>query len=662
MAATPPPGYTPPPADLPQRGDRATFSNRVDAWVTWFSTVILTQLAAIVANAYANALDAAASATAALGYRDAALGARDAAVAARDLAQSYRDTALTYRDQAADSATAAANTSAGFNATSNTSLVISTGSKTVATQAGKQFSVGMYLLWVNPADGTQYMAGQVTAYSGTSLTMDVQTVGGAGATVTSWNIALSGPRGATGAAGSLSGANMTGPINLARGADVASSSTPDLWSGTGNYEVLTGSVTVLGFAAAPQAGADRRVLVAGTPTLTADANLIIKGVQSGQSVTLAPGDEFDVYAETTTRFRVTIHKGDGTAMAGLYGSFMNIRAYTSVDVFVAPRTGWYRITAIGAGGRGAIATGSIAVALGGASGGFVVGMRFLIAGQSCTVSPGAQTVLATAAGGGVVAGTAGGNSVFSATGITTITAGGGQGGTGSITSGSVPTAPAGGTAIGGDINVPGSPSGTVNLVVAGVRAATGGASPGFGGAAYPSGTITISGTPSNLYLATGGAGIGGKSADIATALASLSSATGGAGSRGPSVGNNGGPNFAGVSETVAGNAGSPVATFDDGIFVALNATGGGSPRTVDASSGPGKSGAGSGAAVSNSTQVSAGAAGSFAGSGGVALTTGASGVLVGAAGIGAGSGGLAAASGSAHVVQAGGVGRITVEW
>lgn len=76
MSATPPPGYTPPPADLPQRGDRATFSNRVDAWVTWFSTVILTQLAAMIANAYTNALSAFASATTAAA--DAATAAASA--------------------------------------------------------------------------------------------------------------------------------------------------------------------------------------------------------------------------------------------------------------------------------------------------------------------------------------------------------------------------------------------------------------------------------------------------------------------------------------------------------------------------------------------------------------------------------------------------------
>ncbi len=83
MSATPPPGYTPPPADLPQRGDRATFSNRVDAWVLWFTTVILTQLAAMIANAYANAVDAFNSTTAAAGSAAAALtNANNAAASA----------------------------------------------------------------------------------------------------------------------------------------------------------------------------------------------------------------------------------------------------------------------------------------------------------------------------------------------------------------------------------------------------------------------------------------------------------------------------------------------------------------------------------------------------------------------------------------------------
>lgn len=75
MAATPPPGYTPPPTNLPQRGVRATFSQYMDAWITWFSTVILTQLAAMIANAYANAADAFSSATTAQAAADGAIAA-----------------------------------------------------------------------------------------------------------------------------------------------------------------------------------------------------------------------------------------------------------------------------------------------------------------------------------------------------------------------------------------------------------------------------------------------------------------------------------------------------------------------------------------------------------------------------------------------------------
>lgn len=81
MAIEPPPSYTAPPADLPIRGDRATFSNRVDAWVTWFSTVILVQLAAMIANAYNNALEAFNWATQAIAAAAAAAASAAAATA-----------------------------------------------------------------------------------------------------------------------------------------------------------------------------------------------------------------------------------------------------------------------------------------------------------------------------------------------------------------------------------------------------------------------------------------------------------------------------------------------------------------------------------------------------------------------------------------------------
>lgn len=56
MATTPPP-LTPFGGAAPQRGDKATFSSRVDAFVTWLIAVV-TQFIALAANVYANAQEA----------------------------------------------------------------------------------------------------------------------------------------------------------------------------------------------------------------------------------------------------------------------------------------------------------------------------------------------------------------------------------------------------------------------------------------------------------------------------------------------------------------------------------------------------------------------------------------------------------------------------
>jgi hypothetical protein len=73
MAQTPPPAIDPAPAPAPQRGDRATFSDRVDAFVTWLITAV-TQFYALGVNVYNNAVDAFNSATTAKAQADA--GAR----------------------------------------------------------------------------------------------------------------------------------------------------------------------------------------------------------------------------------------------------------------------------------------------------------------------------------------------------------------------------------------------------------------------------------------------------------------------------------------------------------------------------------------------------------------------------------------------------------
>jgi hypothetical protein len=94
----------------------------------------------------------------------------------------------------------AATLAMNLNATSDTSassVAIGTGAKTFTVTAGKSFLGGMFLVIADTAaPSTNWMSGQVTSYSGTSLVMNILAVGGSG-TKTAWTISQS----ATGVAG-----------------------------------------------------------------------------------------------------------------------------------------------------------------------------------------------------------------------------------------------------------------------------------------------------------------------------------------------------------------------------------------------------------------------------------------------------------------------------
>lgn len=107
---------------------------------------------------------------------------------------------------AGDSATAAALSAAKLIGTSTSSVAIGMGNKGFATQASKFFAVGTFLLIYSAANPTaNYMAGQVTSYLGTDLSVDVKVTEGSG-TFTDWVIAVAGAPGATGLTG------LTGPV------------------------------------------------------------------------------------------------------------------------------------------------------------------------------------------------------------------------------------------------------------------------------------------------------------------------------------------------------------------------------------------------------------------------------------------------------------------
>lgn len=170
MAAQTPPPITPVPTPVPQRGDRATFSSRVDAFVTWLINAV-TQFSAVATNVYNNAVDAFNSAT----------SATSAASAAQAAAQSAAATPSTA-------------------ATTTTSMQLGYGSKTFTlAQTGKTFQLGQIVAIASTANALNWMAGNVTAFnSGTgAMTVNVTNVGNATAgvfpTIASWAVALTGP-------------------------------------------------------------------------------------------------------------------------------------------------------------------------------------------------------------------------------------------------------------------------------------------------------------------------------------------------------------------------------------------------------------------------------------------------------------------------------------
>lgn len=135
MAVEPPLSVAPTPVPAPQRGDRATFSPRYDAHITWQINAVA-QFNAVAVNVSHNAADAALSATAA--YTQAAL-ATDKAGAAQVSATSAATSASsanTFRNYAADSAAAALASASASEASSTTAQTWATAAIAAGALAG----------------------------------------------------------------------------------------------------------------------------------------------------------------------------------------------------------------------------------------------------------------------------------------------------------------------------------------------------------------------------------------------------------------------------------------------------------------------------------------------------------------------------------------------
>ncbi|MBP6708793.1 MAG: hypothetical protein KA223_06505, partial [Candidatus Accumulibacter sp.] len=178
-----PPTITPAPT-APQRGDRNTFSARVDAFLTWLVGAV-TQFGAVAENAYDNAVEATDAATTA----NSAVSAAQAQV---DLAEELVALAADQATAAAASAGSALN-APGTSATSTTSRSIASGPVTLTIQAGKAFVVGQFVVAASAASPENYMAGQITAHNAGSgsLTINATQTNGSG-TYADWSVAVAG--------------------------------------------------------------------------------------------------------------------------------------------------------------------------------------------------------------------------------------------------------------------------------------------------------------------------------------------------------------------------------------------------------------------------------------------------------------------------------------
>jgi len=135
---------------------------------------------------------------------------------------------------------------------------------------------------------------------------------------------------------------------------IASGLSPDIFNNTNKIINYTGAVLATGFAAAPQAGAERLLYCTGAAQFTAGANLIIEGVSSGNTLTVAAGNILMVIALTTTQFKLVQISPVGSALLATTATNQN-GGYVNgtTGVFSGTLTTVGKITRIYGAGAGA---------------------------------------------------------------------------------------------------------------------------------------------------------------------------------------------------------------------------------------------------------------------------------------------------------------------
>lgn len=227
-----------------------------------------------------------------------------------------------------------------FAGTSVTSLTVGTGTKVFATQLGKNFQAGTFVLIVSDASpATTYMHGQVVSYVGTALTVNVTSFGGSGAHA-DWTIHVSGARGDVGLgtpailAGDArkvlhvnNGETTNEYIRMLgfKGTSIASAGTTAIDRADSDFISITGTTTITSFGAADASTVRDHVWLQFDGILTLTHNAVSLILPGAADIITQAGDVAECVRISAGNWKVVNYmRADGNPIGTNIGQASNL--------------------------------------------------------------------------------------------------------------------------------------------------------------------------------------------------------------------------------------------------------------------------------------------------------------------------------------------------